>query len=107
MARSAMLKLKHSVIPQGVRPEILLAVMVADSVYHAFGHECVVTSLLDGTHSRTSLHYTGCAVDLRTRNVPSVEQQQKITEALRKALTADYDVVLESDHIHIEYQPKR
>ncbi len=100
------MKLKPDVKVQGLRPEILLAIMVAKDAYKEAGTELVITSLVDGKHSETSLHYTGCAVDIRTRNLP--QNFRDYTQIrIRDALTRDYDVVLEKDHIHIEYQPRR
>lgn len=100
------MKLKTGVKAQGLRPEMLLGIMAAQEVYRAHGFPVVITSLLDGTHSATSLHYSGCAVDLRTRHVPKSEQQQ-IRDEIKEALGEDYDVILESTHIHMEYQPRR
>lgn len=101
-----MLALKPGVNAQGIRPELLLGLMVADGVYAKHGFDCVVTSLVDGKHSRTSLHYTGCGADLRTRNLPA-GLAQVIADEINACLTDDYDVIVEADHIHMEYQPKR
>lgn len=102
-----MLKLKPGVKVQGLSNEILLAAVIANTVYASHGYDCVVTSLLDGTHSRTSLHYCGNAIDLRTRIFPSQSVAIAVVDDLKSCLGDDYDVVLESDHIHVEYQPKR
>lgn len=100
-----MLKLKPGVRIIGLRPEIMLAVQVAASVYDKFGYDCVITSGTDGSHSRGSLHYAGQAVDLRTWIV-NVEHRRPIRDEIAAALGGDFDVVLESNHIHVEYQPK-
>ena len=102
------MKLKKGVTPNGLMPQLLLALMVADQVWADNGQELVVTSLNDSKHSRTSLHYAGCAADLRTRYFDP-DQVETIAELLREALgnCPDYDVVVESDHIHLEWQPKR
>jgi hypothetical protein len=70
-----------------------------------YGYECVVTSVVDGKHSHGSLHYAGYAMDLRTRHLTPTDQSL-IVSALKKALTDEFDIVLEENHIHIEYQPK-
>lgn len=99
--------LKGDVDPQGIRPELNLALMVAESVFARRGIECVITSLTDGKHSRTSLHYSGCAADLRIRHMPR-EVAEEIAQEIDVALPNDqYDVIMESTHLHIEYQPKR
>jgi hypothetical protein len=100
------MKLKAGVKVTGLAPEMALALQIAAGVYRRFGHELVVTSLLDGRHSATSLHYVGHAADLRIRDIPAAIHQDIVRE-LKASLTTDYDVVLESDHIHLEYQPKR
>lgn len=101
-----MLKLKRGVVVQGLGTETLLAAVVAQTVYAKHGKDCVITSALDGQHSETSLHYSGNALDLRTRHLDA-GQAEAITDDLQDALGDDYDVVLEGNHIHVEYQPKR
>ncbi len=98
--------LKKGVKVQGIRPELLIAIMVADGVYTSIGQELVITSLVDGTHSQTSLHYTGCGVDFRTRYFTK-EEAEKARNDIAGRLTSDYDVILEEDHIHCEYQPRK
>lgn len=87
-------------------PELLLGLMVAASVYDKYGYDCVITSLLDGTHSTNSLHYQGQAGDLRTRHLPDLSMKRAIRDDIAAALGRDYDAVLESDHIHLEYDKK-
>lgn len=92
--------------PQGITNELMLAIWVADEVYHDYGAELVITSLVDGRHSHTSLHYCGNAVDVRIRNLPP-EKQEPVRTEIKARLNKHYDVILEEDHIHIEYQPRR
>lgn len=101
-----MLMLKNGVRVAGMRPEILLAVIAAERVYEEMGVDCVVTACVDGKHSAGSLHYAGAAVDLRTRDVPQ-ERRQTLAARIRTCVGEDFDVVLEADHIHIEFQPKK
>ncbi len=100
------MKLKPGVA-MNARPEVLYAIGVADAVYRLLaGRECVVTSFNDGKHGRDSLHYEGMAADLRTRDLP-LHQKLAVFHALRALLEPlGFDVVLESDHIHLEYDPK-
>ena len=60
----------------------------------------------DGVHGEHSLHYKGCAVDLRTKDV-SLTRIAPFIRALKELLGSDYDIVNEGDHIHVEYDPKR
>lgn len=86
----------------GARSELVLGLQIVANVYAAFGFDCVVTSIMEGTHSRASLHYTGVAADLRLPPSRAVE----LVAAMQHALGDDFDVVLEADHVHVEFQPK-
>lgn len=79
------------------------AIAAARNLYHARGEPCVITSALDGKHSKGSLHYKGLALDFRTR---TLDDPQALATALATALGDDYDVVLEGDHLHVEYDPE-
>lgn len=90
---------------QNLSPQIVLALIVIDQVMKQFGQEAMITSVNDAKHSKTSLHYSGNAVDLRSR---WFSDPQAVIETCRQALgnSNDFDMVLESDHYHLEYQPK-
>lgn len=96
--------IKQGVRVRGLSNEILLALLVAQSVYSETEAAMTITSLTDGRHGIGSLHHTGDAVDLR---LPMPATREQIVSQLRTALGASYDVILESDHIHVEYDPKR
>ena len=99
------MQLKPGVNIIGIRPEMQLGVMAAWSVYLAHGRKLVITSALDSEHSATSLHYTGCAVDLRIRDIDPTTLRL-IVRDIKTALPDDFDVILEHNHIHIEFQPR-
>lgn len=62
-----------------------------------------ITSGVDGNHKIGSKHYSGDALDWRTFDYPgSVPVWVK---RIQQKLGGDFDVVIESDHIHIEYDP--
>jgi hypothetical protein len=99
--------LKEGVHPHGIEPELLLGLVVAQSVWHDLSlPDLVVTSLLDGQHSTTSLHYAGAAADLRTNNLDST-QIGNAAQELKARLGLHYDVLIEPDHIHLEFQPRK
>lgn len=82
------------------------AMLDADAISKQFtGKEIVITSVLDGKHSRNSKHYTGNAFDIRVW-IYTEYQITHLTRLIQKELGKDYDVVFEGDHIHIEYDPK-
>lgn len=90
----------------GISPALVLALFICDEVYKKHGKDLVITSVNDSAHSMTSLHYAGAAADLRTSYF--IDDVDQIVQAeIRAKLNADFDVILEADHIHIEYQPRR
>ena len=101
-----MLSLKPGVRITGMRPEILLAAVAAMEVYKAAGHDITITACVDGKHTTGSLHYAGAAIDLRTRDLPPGDVAKLIAQ-IKACLGDDFDVLLEVDHIHIEFQPKQ
>ena len=83
-------------------PQLVMLLPVIDQIYHdEYNTELVITSGKHGIHGKGSLHYEGKAVDLRTWNVIA-----SLVSRLQAALGPNFDVVLEKDHIHVEYQPK-
>ncbi len=105
-AESKPMRLKQDVRIHGLRPELVLALFMCEQVYRAADTELVITSVIDGKHSPGSLHYAGSAVDLRINNLPS-GQAEKIRDQIAERLGKDFDAVLESNHIHLEFQPKQ
>lgn len=93
--------------PSSMTPQLLLAIMVADQVYGTYDTDVVITSLNDANHSETSLHYAGNAVDIRTWTLPDDVSASMVADEIKDKLNKHYDVIFESDHIHIEYQPRR
>lgn len=98
------MRAKDGVKFDGARGPLLLALSMIEPVMENTG-EYTVTSICDGTHSAHSLHHVGLAADIRTRHIPA-EKVAGVALALRAALGKGYDVVVEADHIHIEYDPK-
>lgn len=62
----------------------------------------IITSTYEGTHGEGSLHYANEAYDVRTPD----DSKLRIFANIQKVLGPDFDVVLERDHYHIEYDPK-
>lgn len=95
---------------RGVQPEILIAISIVQGAYERVGvKDCMITSLLDGTHMVGSLHYKGYAADFRTKGTGLAK---RLFDEVRKALPPNqYDVLLENldqpnEHIHVEFDPK-
>lgn len=88
----------------GLRPEIIIALMVASEIYHTYDLTCELTCGTDSKHKEGSLHYVGLAIDIA---LPPANVKDKIFSELRMNLEDEFDVVLEGNHIHIEFQPKK
>jgi hypothetical protein len=97
------MQLKTGVDIRKVNPEMVLGLIIADGVFRKFDAEMVVTSVCDGKHMSGSKHYLGLAADLRIWGLEGKLDQ--IVSALKTAMNNNYDVVKESDHIHLEYDP--
>ena len=91
----------------GFRPELVFAILVVDGIFREMGKELVITSGSERTvkHKSGSCHYNGCAFDCRTRDL-LLKETTFVAEQCRLRLGAEFDVVQETDHLHIEYQPK-
>lgn len=65
-----------------------------------------VNSAADSTHGSTSLHPLDLAWDLDTAG-DRPEDIAKLARFLKAYLPTDYDVVLEVDHVHVEFDTHR
>lgn len=93
--------------PHNLSPQILLLIQVAEGIWAEDGDELTITSLADGAHSHTSLHYRGDAVDFRLYGIKDPARKvARLKERMGGANNKDYDIILEGDHIHAEYQPR-
>lgn len=97
----------HTVNLSGMTPQLMFGLTVANEVYKQHGFEMVITSVNDAKHSRTSLHYSGNAADLRTVAHDPAYRWDKVAVQIKEKLSADFDVINESNHIHLEWQPRR
>lgn len=99
--------LKESVTRQGVQPPIWFAIGVVEACLRNTRWPCVVTSLTDShAHRPASLHNRGLAADIRTRHIPA-DYLPSFVDSVKSILDPlGFDVVLESDHLHMEYDPK-
>lgn len=94
---------------EGITAELSFGLGVARDAYLHFGLDIVVTEITGGKHMEGSLHYKGRAADLRLPSRLSAKAgiDLMVTAYLRSCLGSDWDVVLESDHVHIEFDPMR
>lgn len=100
-----MIVLKKGVSINGIKPETVLAIQIVNDIYRIFKADLVITSVNDSKHGYGSLHYIGYAFDCRTFHLQEADIPQ-IVASIKKNLGDDFDVLLEKDHIHVEFQPK-
>lgn len=92
-------------IKPGVEPRHLIIAAAAANVASELAISVTVTSGDDGQHMKGSKHYTGEALDFRTNDLTPMNVQA-FMRRLQLHLDQDYQLVLEVDHLHVEYDPK-
>ena len=104
-----MIQLKDaSVSVHNTHPALWRAIATAADVWATWNADLILTSVNDGVHpggARPSFHPKGRAADLRIWNLP-INARKQAVEELRHRLGPDFDVLLEADHCHIQYDPK-
>jgi hypothetical protein len=63
-----------------------------------------ITSARDSVHGKGSLHPKGLAIDLRTRDL-EMSRIIELASEIKATLGKNFDVVIEQDHLHVEYDP--
>lgn len=96
------IRMALNVRSQGLRPELVLGLLILSNLCIEWGVMAVITHLLDGHHMKNSLHYAGAGADFV---VELGDRRSEFVDDLRDRLGRDYDVVDEGTHIHVEYQP--
>lgn len=98
-----MIRVKPGVETNGLQPEAWRIVSEAGALWRERGGEdLTLTSAMEGSHSAQSLHFQGLAVDLRTRDLSKAEILDRANQLLGR-LGGGYDVIIEADHLHVEY----
>lgn len=100
------MRTKAGVDLTGVSWRMFLASILIEPIFIAHGAQLVITSGVDGTHMQNSKHYEGLALDYRTRDMNEDDVKSVAVSCMNLLAPMGYDVVLETDHIHIEYDPK-
>ncbi len=97
------MKIKSGVSLLGLKPEMVIAFIIAAPILESYSQECVITSGVEGKHSKkTSKHYVGYGLDLRTRDMNGADSELCAAD-IRDALGDEFYVAFEKNHIHISY----
>lgn len=103
-----MIKVKGTVRPRSV---FIIAAVANVARAWAFPFDVTITSVRDSKHMEGSKHDSGDAVDVRTKNFPSLQNKQAFVHNVLARLGAGYQGFLEdvggvNEHAHFEYDPK-
>ena len=106
---SMALRLKAGVRLKDLQPQVVLAALVVERIYEGYRVDCVITSANDSRHGTNSLHYKGCAIDIRTKTFGG--DKEELRNEIAEALGDEFDVVIEdlgglNEHMHIEWDPR-
>jgi len=105
-----MIQIKSGVQIENLTTPMMLGIKICHDVYKLYTNSpMVITSGTEGYHQKNSLHPFGNAVDLR---LPSsyhsvIDTHEGLVTSMSNFLGEAFDVVLEHDHIHVEYDPQR
>ena len=98
-------KIKKGVSILGLKPEIILGFVIIKSAFNRHGYVCRLTSGVDGKHMNHSHHKKGLAIDIGIRGVPRDELEKIINECY-ECLGDEFQLIVEGNHIHCEFDPK-
>lgn len=99
-----LVRMKRGVVMMGRHECLFRMIDAAKVAYFTIGKDVIITSGCESTHSPSSLHYQGKALDFRTRHLSDTDRVE-VMDKLKINLGNDYDVLFEGDHFHVEYDP--
>ena len=96
------MRCKRGVSLEGLLRCMTPVLIAGETIYGEHGAEFVITCHKKGIHSPGSKHYCGKALDLRTRDFKK-KDLEKVVKEIRTLLGISFTVILEKDHIHVQY----
>ena len=120
------MQLKSTVRLLGLRPELIIGILVAQEVFRSHGGPLILTTGIEGTHATAppSEHFQGNAIDFRVKHLPLTVSSTLVFQELVLALgggaaarppvaqAGDFEVRLEdlgteNAHGHLAFRPNR
>ena len=104
------MKIKQGVDLTGMHPQMIHAFNALLAIHIDDGYEATVTSGREGKHSATSSHYSGNAIDVRTKDLPPTLPIETFAQDIRERLPVGFRVIIEGEgqeheHVHVQYRP--
>lgn len=96
------MKIKAGVRIIGLKPEMIICMMIIEPIMEAYEQELVITSGTEGRHSAKSRHYLGYGLDIRCRDIPASQIPEAVID-MQESLGAEFFVLYEGNHIHIQF----
>lgn len=104
------MKTKNSTVNiLGLEPVMFSALKTIElccKIANGENYEITITSAQDGSHMKNSRHYVGLAIDIRSRDMSNITESAKWIDKFLNINSKCFDIVIENDHIHIEYDKK-
>lgn len=97
------MQLKKGVTLKGMSAVLFPAMLIIDQYFQSINKAFVITSITDSVHKVGSKHYKGEAFDFRISNL-TTKEVLTMQDCLISLLYGNYDVILEKDHFHIEFE---
>ena len=99
------MRIKQGVKLLGIRPEIQASFFAIQRLCDEYGIEFWITCGTNGKHKRSSAHYKGLAIDVRSRDLRAVDKDRFAIE-LQARLQNEFDVIAHRTHFHCEWDRK-
>ncbi len=92
----------------GLSHQMFFACMTIRDALSFFDIDFVITSgsEKEARHMVGSKHYSGEAIDFRSRDFDNHSDKLMFLSMVKHRLGCDYDLVLEETHFHCEHDPK-
>lgn len=104
------MKTKNSTVNiLGLEPVMFSALKTIElccKIANGENYDITITSARDGSHMKNSLHYVGLAIDIRSHDMSNITESAKWIDKFLNINSKCFDIVIENDHIHIEYDKK-
>lgn len=94
--------LETDVVLTGIRPEMIIAIIVIDDIFKKNNEKLTLTSICNYTKEKPyDLHIQGLAIDIKFPRNPNLTLV--FIKLIEKALGRSFRVILEDGHIHVDF----